>query len=312
MSQTNRVLRAAMLLLILPLAGCNAGNSGASGTSAPAVNTASGALPLGDGMYSTTPKVGYLMSCQTQWAKSTTHSGYWIQGDVWYPSEKLAVEGSVLWPNAQTTITLSGTTLTITSNNLPEPPVTTGIFPTQTTDPAYQYDPNPNAILPQSIHLTLPANPTVAPTPTCVPMGMIGFTTTGVAIFDALDNSGHDAVAHEVQDSCNGHPDSHGQYHYHGPSPCMPNEMTSGLIGYALDGFGIYGEIDPTTGKILHDSDLDACHGTTSLVDWHGHFVKMYHYVLTEEFPYTIGCFRGTPVAADLTAAQKNQIASFP
>ncbi len=312
MVETKRLSLATVLILMVSLAGCQGGSGSASSANATSSGAASGSLPLGDGMYSTTPKVGYLMSCQTQWAKSVTHSGFWIQGNVWYPSEKIAVQGSVTWPNANTSITLSGNTMTITSNNLPEPPETTGIFPTQTTDPAYQYDPNPNAITPQTIILTLPANPTVATAPTCVPMGMIGFTTTGVAIFDALDDSGHDAVAHEVQDSCEGHPDKSGQYHYHGPSPCMPNEMTSGLVGYALDGFGIYGEVDYATGKILHDSDLDACHGTTSLVDWHGHMVNMYHYVLTTEFPYTVGCFKGTPVAADLTAAQKGQIANFP
>lgn len=294
-----------ILVLALGIGGCNVGN--ASSPSA-----ISGALPLGDGKYSTTPMQGYLMSCVTQWSSTKTHSGPWIQGGVWYPSEKIAVEGVVSWPSGKTTITLSGSTLTITSNNLPTPPETTGIFPIQTTDPAYQYDTNPNAIVAQDIALTLPANPTVAASPTCVPMGMIGFATDGVAIFDALDNSGHDAVAHEVQDSCNGHPNGHGQYHFHGPSPCMPNEMTSGLVGYALDGFGIYGEINPATGKVWTDSDLDACHGVTSTVIWHGNAVQMYHYVLTPEFPYTVGCFRGTPVAADLTQAQKNQIASFP
>ena len=306
-------LACALSALVLGLAVAGCGN-GSSGSTASATNstTAVGGLSLGDGKNSTTPKVGYLMSCETQFPKTTTHSGPWIQGSVWYPSEKIAVEGSVTWSSAQTSISLSGDTWTITSNNLPDPPQTTGIFPIQTTDPAYQYDTNPNAISAQTIQLTLPANPSIASTPSCVPLGIIGFTTDGVAIFDAMDDSGHDAVAHEVQDSCSGHPDKNGQYHYHGPSPCMANETTSGLVGYALDGFGIYGEEYATTAKTLHDSDLDACHGTTSQIDWHGQTVMMYHYVLTDEFPYTIGCFKGTPVAADLTNAQKAQIQNFP
>lgn len=317
MTRVKHLAWIALLAVVCCLFGCNGSSSGSgassnTSSSTTASTSASGALPLGDGMYSTTPKVGYLMSCVTQWSTTKTHSGFWIQGNVWYPSEKIAVEGAVNWPGASTTISTSGTTMTITSNDLPTPPETTGIFPIQSSDPAYQYDTNPNAIVAQSIHLTLPTNPTVAAQPTCVPMGMVGFATDGVAIFDALDNSGHDAVAHEVQDSCDGHPNGHGEYHFHGPSPCMPNEMTSGLVGYALDGFGIYGEIDYSTGKVLHDSDLDACHGTTSPVLWHGQLVNMYHYVLTAEFPYTIGCFRGTPVAADLTAAQKGEIANFP
>ena len=45
---------------------------------------------------------------------------------------------------------------------------------------------------------------------------------------------------------------------------------------------------------------------------WHGNKVSMYHYVLTEEYPYTVGCFKGTPVTADLSAAQIQQINNFP
>jgi hypothetical protein len=45
----------------------------------------------------------------------------------------------------------------------------------------------------------------------------------------------------------------------------------------------------------MTNADLDACHGTTSKVMWNGKKVRMYHYVATWEFPYTVGCFRGTP-----------------
>ena len=149
-------------------------------------------------------------------------------------------------------ITVQGDERVISANNLPDH--ATGRFPISPDDPAYRYDRNPNAIRPQDILLRLPLHPQVAATPSCVPMGMIGFTTDGVAIYNAVDNGGIDAVAHEVQDRCNGHPQRRGQYHYHGPSPCMPNETTAGLVGYALDGFGIYGERDLVTGRILHDT----------------------------------------------------------
>ncbi len=271
----------------------------------------SGALPLGDGLRSTTPTQGELMSCSSSFPKSTSHTGPWIQGSYWYPAQKVAVQGTVSWPNASTTIGTSGSTTTIVSNNLPIAPATTGIFPIQPSDPAYQYDTNPNAIVAQTIDLTLPANPAIAASPSCLPMGMIGFTTTGVAIYNALDDAGNDAMAHETQDSCDGHPQKGGQYHYHGPSVCMPGVDSSNLVGYALDGFGIYGEKDLSTGKTLHDSDLDACHGTTSPVMWQGKLVDMYHYVLTPEYPYTLGCFMGTPVTADLSAGQIAQIANF-
>ncbi len=303
------------------LSACGGGSSSASTAVTPgSVSTTiitlqsstwpAGALPVGDGLRSLTPTAGELMSCNTTFAKSSSHGGPWIQGSYWYPAQKLAVQGAVLWPSGSTSITSAAGVTRIVSNNLPTSPVTTGVFPIQRTDPAYQYDTNPNAITAQSIDLGLPANPVVAASPTCLPMGMIGFTTTGVAIFNALDDAGNDAVAHEIQDSCQGHPDGSGQYHYHGPSSCMPNVDTSGLVGYALDGFGIYGEKDLSTGKTLHDTDLDACHGTTSPVMWQGQLVDMYHYVLTPEYPYTLGCFKGVPVG--LSSNQQAQVAAFP
>lgn len=263
-------------------------------------------LPLGDGKISSTPQVGYLMSCQQQWRRKNAHSGPWIQGDEWNPAEKPTVEGSVSWPDHDIHIVLQGDERIISANGLPDHP--TGIFPIQSGDPAYQYDRNPNDIEAQDILLRLPRNPTLAAEPSCVPMGMIGFTTDGDAIFNAVDAAGKDAAAHEVQDSCHGHPERNGQYHFHGPSPCMPNEKTSGLVGYALDGFGIYGMRDATTGRMLHDSDLDACHGTTSVIDWEGKKVSMYHYVLTEEYPYTVGCFRGHVDTTDFKGGQQRQM----
>lgn len=263
-------------------------------------------LPLGDGKISTKPKVGYLMSCVQHWRRGPMHGGPWIQGDQWNPAEKPHVEGHIAWPTHRISITVKGDERIISANNLPDH--TTGVFPIQPSDPAYRYDHNPNAIRPQDILLRLPLHPQVAKQPTCVPMGMIGFSTDGVAIYNAVDDGGVDAAAHEMQDHCNGHPQHAGQYHYHSPSPCMPNEMTSGLVGYALDGFGIYGMKDRATGRILHDDDLDACHGTTSPVMWNGKRVVMYHYVLTMEYPYTIGCFRGTPVKADFKPQQDRQM----
>jgi hypothetical protein len=44
----------------------------------------------------------------------------------------------------------------------------------------------------------------------------------------------------------------------------------------------------------LHDSDLDACHGHTHAVMWDGKLQVIYHYHLTPEYPYTLGCFHGS------------------
>jgi hypothetical protein len=205
----------------------------------------------------------------------------------------------VTWPSAKFQITFLELHMTsyrvIEGNNLPvETP--TGTFPISEDDPAFAIDRNPNSIISQSIQFLLPMNPAAAVAPSCVSMGMIGIALNGVPIFNALDDGGRDAVAHEVQDLCSGHPQMEGQYHYHGPSPCLPNQAANEtLIGYAIDGFGIYSLYD-AHGRELTDADLDECHGRTSEVTWDGKRVTMYHYVLTREYPYTIGCFRGTPI----------------
>ena len=147
--------------------------------------------------------------------------------------------------------------------------------------------------------LELPANPTLAVEASCVPMGAIGVWLTGSYIFNAVDAEGRDAVAHETQDSCQGHPESGGEYHYHSLTTCLSDDDPGGehspLMGYAFDGFGIYGHYGED-GELLTNDDLDECHGHTHEIEWDGQMVEMYHYHATYEYPYTIGCYRGTPV----------------
>ncbi len=254
------------------------------------------AIPLGDGKVSSAPKQGYVYSCaQTFRTGGAQHDGNWIHGDTWDLTQKLSVQGALHWPNAQFTVTTQGDRRIITGNGLPVDSIT-GNFPISPSDPAYQIDRNPNTVTPYNLSLSLPLDPQAAAQPSCVPMGMVGVSLNGVAIFNALDAAGRDAVAHEVQDACSGHPQEAGIYHYHGPSPCMPGVNKSlTLVGYALDGYGIYSMYD-ANGTEITDSQLDACHGVTSVVPWDGKMVRMYHYVLTREYPYTIGCFHGTPV----------------
>jgi YHYH protein len=265
-------------------------------------------LLLGDGKISASPRSGYVMSCMSAFPGGGRRGGpgaqvvgRWIHGDTWDVTQKISVQGRVTWPRATFQITSEGAdrivSRVIQGNGLPVDTLT-GKFPVAYDDPAFQIDRNPNSIEPQQIVLKLPANPEMAAAPSCVPMGMIGLALNGVAIYNALDEGGRDAVAHEVQDICNGHPQMSGQYHYHGPSACLPNQTANEtLIGYANDGFGIFSMYD-AQGRELADADLDECHGRTSEVLWDGARFKMYHYVLTREYPYAVGCFRGTPVRA--------------
>ena len=260
-------------------------------------------LPLGDGRRSTSPQVGSVFSCQTAFSENAggaSQDGPWINGATWNANEKIRVLGSVSWPEAWFKVEASDALRLLTGNGLPVGSET-GVFPIASTDPAYQYDRNPNAISAQDVSVEIPANPELADEASCVPMGAIGRALNGVAIFNALDARGDDAVAHELQDNCNGHPERTGEYHYHGPSDCIEGvDEPNTLVGYALDGFGIYSRFN-AQGKEYSNDDLDACHGITSEIEWNGEKVVMYHYVLTQEYPYTIGCFRGAPVGVEQT-----------
>ena len=103
-----------------------------------------------------------------------------------------------------------------------------------------------------------------------------------------------------MQDSCGGMSAPNNMYHRYMPSNCIPHiHENNALIGYALDGFGIFSPYDEH-GKELSTKDLDECHGTTSPIMWDGKKVVMYHYVLTRDYPYSIACFRGTPASIPL------------
>ncbi len=268
-------------------------------------------IPIGDGKVSTSPRKGYVMSCQTRFnpnAPGAWQSGDWIKGNYWYPSLKPTVDGAVSWSGGGAKVKVSGAKRKITGKGIPTH--TTGVYPISKVDDAYKYDRNPNRIRTQKISLTLPAEPQQAARASCGPMGMIGVSLTGAAIFNALDAPGRDAVAHEIQDACSGHPERGGQYHYHGPSDCLIEvgrgaDGHSGLIGYALDGFGIYG-LSGGGGRHMSNANLDACHGHVETVVWDGKSRKMYHYHLTDEYPYTLGCFKGTPSASGQRQGQKS------
>ena len=189
------------------------------------------------------------------------------------------------------TNTVSGATRTIVTNDLPLAH-TTGVFPVASSDPAHAYDPNPNTIKAQSVTYALNADPQMDDEPHCVG-GQIGVMTTGVELFDAFDAKLRDAGVWEVQDGCQGHPEITGAYHYHSLSSCITEATVDPVIGFALDGFPITGP-KVGEGNVLTTDDLDVCHGLTSELTIDGKKVTTYHYVMTQDFPYSASCFRGT------------------
>lgn len=255
---------------------------------------ADGNVPLGDDKYVTSgPQKGYVYLCNVPpMGKGAQSSGPWIHGNMWNFLEKLSVSGSVSWPNAMFTNVVSGNTRTLSGNDLPISH-TTGTFPISSSDAVSKYDMNPNSISLQSFNDNLPANPAYSKTPYCI-RGEVGIMLSGVPLFDGFDAELRDAQAHEAQDSCSGHPQNSGEYHYHGLSSCFKDIDEKTVLGYALDGFPITGP-QVATSKYLKTDDLDECHGITSEIMENGVATMTYHYVMTYDFPYSVSCFRGQP-----------------
>lgn len=262
-------------------------------------------LPLGDTLSTTTlpTTTGKLYICSVGTGGGASSKGPWFNSDgtTWDETKKEQVSGShTLSPYTFTSST--GSSLTASGNDYPIHPV--GTFPIPNTDPVHAYDGNPNTITSTPFTYTLPGSPTVASTPTCT-QGTIGFLLTGAKLFNADDAGDRDAAAWEGQDACNGHPQSAGAYHYHNvpitnQANCFPSSMQdvagshSPVVGYAADGFPIYGNLGEN-GVPLSNADLDICHGHTHTITFKGVTVVMYHYHATHSYPYTVGCYRGNP-----------------
>jgi hypothetical protein len=294
--------------VLLFLAGCGGAAAMSSSSSVAVTPTSSGyvdpsAVPLGDGYVSTSPRVGYVDSCITHFGGigGAQADGPWIDqsAKTWDYNTKIHVNGAISWPSGRYAVRVSGATRIITFNDLPIGHVT-GSFPISSGDPAYAYDRNPNHIAAQSFTFRLPLNPRAAGSPSCTGGGPIGVLSDGVVLYNALDGEGRDAGAHEVLDVCAGHPDMSSTYHHHDVPPCLLSQARSGratLVGYALDGYGIY-VVKDAQGRLPGNTSLDACHGTTSAVLWNGRVQRVYHYVATLEYPYTVGCYHGTPTSS--------------
>jgi hypothetical protein len=272
--------------------------SAATATTRAAVNP--NALPLGDGHISTAPERGAVWSCQQRFppnAPGAQAAGDWLDAaaGTWDPAGKPTVDGVNSWPHRFDIDTAEGQRL-ISSASVPNHD--TGTFPVAPSDDAYRFDRNPNRIQVRDVLLELPASPEAAARPSCLPLGPIGILLTGSHFFNGLDAAGRDAVAHEIQDGCQGHPERQGTYHYHSLTSCLNDEGEghSKLVGYALDGFGLFGHRGED-GLVVSNADLDECHGHTHAIPWNGRDVTLYHYHATQEYPYTLGCFRGTPAA---------------
>lgn len=194
---------------------------------------------------------------------------------------------------------------------------------------SYEFTPmTPNALREQAWNWSIPLDPEVAASPTSIlnTLGTLGFTVTGLPIYGPTEGAQPateafgDPVYNGILDVCGGHTGPAAEYHNHAieeSSDC--GFEPSPIVGYALDGFPIYGSngcldlacdtvVEMTSGYVQTgdpttqawsaytyqaSSDpavLDECNGTYGPDG-------TYRYHATATFPYTFGCFMGTPVA---------------
>ena len=136
---------------------------------------------------------------------------------------------------------------------------TNNVYISATCIPNYTIGPwnaNPNTPVNKNFVFKITRNPTPNNgTLINTPLGHTGVWSNGVSIFNAKDgmsynNAGiwnRDALFYEgiSFDSCLGHPSGQGEYHHHVNPTCLYNDADnvnhSPIIGYAFDGFSIYG-----------------------------------------------------------------------
>ena len=212
--------------------------------------------------------------------------------------------------------------------------------------PTYQFVAmTPNALKPQNWTWSIPAEPKVADKTTAIPqLGLVGFSVAGMPFYgpnegpQPTDSAYGDPVYNNITDGCFGHTAQNGDYHQHAfavkclTQAAVPNKMPwtsadedgskpSPIVGFAMDGFAIYGPWgctdaacakpvkfqsgykkvgDPKTNawqaysyqaNAADPTVLDACNGRTGPDG-------VYRYHATSGFPYILGCYKGTATGA--------------
>ncbi|MEP4247029.1 YHYH protein [Tateyamaria sp.] len=144
----------------------------------------------------------------------------------------------------------------------------------------------------------------LAPTLSGTPLtrdAALGVAVNGVPIYDytgggemtqdelARHQAQHDTIITQQLDVCGGHAGRGDDYHYHTTPVCMIEQMANAgdaaIIGWAFDGFPIYGDANPD-GSAIADGTLDVCNGQAD--DTFG-----YRYHTSPDAPYIVQCLMG-------------------
>ena len=194
------------------------------------------------------------------------------------------------------TLEFTKTELIVRSHNLPNHP--TAVFP----DRWRALDGNPNYIQEQRQVWRIPLEPQVNPNHVAIdphnenralPGGPIGVATNGVIFFNPFDADSVEAIWR--LDRCCGHPSPGFEYHYHKYPVCVKSPWTddgtahSPLIGFAFDGFPIYGPYE-AAGELAKDSTKNPLNA----FNVHHDDARGWHYHVTPgKFPHLIGGYWG-------------------
>ncbi|PJI84419.1 YHYH protein [Yoonia maricola] len=189
----------------------------------------------------------------------------------------------------QVTVTCDDSHAFITSDTYPDHEKMTGIVGT-----------NEQVPVPGEYAAPIILEPTLGNTP-LTRDAALGVAVNGVPIYDytaggemteadlAHHQAEHDTVQTEQLDACGGHAGRGDDYHYHAEPTCMIQEMANvgddAIIGWAFDGFPIYGDNNPD-GTTIAEGDLGVCNG--QIDDLFG-----YRYHTSEDAPYIVQCLMG-------------------
>ena len=168
------------------------------------------------------------------------------------------------------------------------------------------------------LQVLIPTSPEDLDSPTDLStISQVGLALDGVTIFgdapSVADRGGLPAL-----DACGGHIDPSGYYHWHfgaesiqtnlddadAAVTCSVEQDAEALVGFAYDGYGIYG---PEEDRAI-PADLDECSGHTSETT---EFGTIYHYHLTYDSPNLPTCRVGATAEAGLTSPD-NPDAALP
>jgi hypothetical protein len=202
-------------------------------------------------------------------------------------------------------ISFDKTSMILRTHGLPNHP--TGAFPSRGSYDEFRG--NPNSIVERISTYYIPLNPTENPkhvaTTTdnsnhALPMGPIGIAINGVVFFNPFDAQSTDAT--DLMDRCCGHPAPNGQYHYHKYPICVNSPWAdegkehSPLIGFAFDGFPVYG---PYESRDVMAKDVTGEHALNEFNITYDDDRGWHYHVTPGKFPYIIGGFWGTEDARD-------------